>query len=190
MTTLGIGILVGIAFVALAVRTGVSFRRLVFSAIIGTAIGASLDFLLGYHAGLWYYTHHPYWQADYFYLIYPAWATCGVTVVAVHGFLSRYLPLAWSWTIFITATANELLGMTRDAWRYESPFWLIAVGWCLYVVTLNILVEKVDAGLCVLQRQGRHRLPSTQRDGTRQVPVPDEKVGRQRGAAVRAETER
>jgi len=138
--TLAIGAAVGAVLVVVAWSvTGMRVRHILSAALLGTALGAVLDYIFGDGLGWWYYVHHPYWEPDYYYLIYPAWAVCAITIVAVDRIVSRYTRnvfAIWVVSAWIAGTGNELLGLARDVWRYDVAFWGIALGWMCYVAVV------------------------------------------------------
>ncbi len=126
-----------------------SVQRIAVAATVGLLIGAAMDWLLGYQMGLWYYTHHPYWMPDYFYLLYPAWVLASVMLVVLKDIVSNWMPRLGGVVLVVTTGMiamgiHEAVGAARDAWRYDAPVWLVLAGWPVYIWFLSFCVDKVQ----------------------------------------------
>lgn len=127
-----------------------SVKRILWAGACGLLTGIVLDMFLGETYGMWYYTHHEYYSADYFYLIYIGWFVFGILVYHASLLLSLLVKNHYIQPIVLTiivASVNETIGYLRDIWRYNAPFWFIVLGWFIYILVLNEMYHfnpKVD----------------------------------------------
>lgn len=105
---------------------------------VGALIGLTLDLILGFGVGLWYFPRQPYWSFEYWLILPFCWAVFGAMV-----------NVAWDWAkghfLLIFIAINTLLfliyeipNLVTRSWVYDAPFWLVLIGWLPMVIVTRL----------------------------------------------------
>lgn len=117
-----------------------SWNLLALYLILGAGSGLLLDYLFGYHLGLWWYTHHEWYAPDYWLFLIPAWAmTLTIYVLAWH-LISNKIKIPWLaflvYCIIVPCEGEAINFLWRHSWGYQAPLPLLIIGWVILLGTI------------------------------------------------------
>jgi hypothetical protein len=107
---------------------------------IGMLCGFSIDLIGVKKFHFWNYPRQPFWGKKYFAIVVPAWGVFGLTINLFWDWLN--IP----WLSFVVLTIGlfglyELPNLKTNSWKYNTPVWLIGIGWWAQILYFRIIFE-------------------------------------------------